>query len=165
MIEVIEFNKTLYPKFQSNGNAARFCRPFASEVCKGEGFDIGYGKEEWKFPGAIGVDLAIDPTYNANYLPPLTVDYIHSSHCLEHIPNWSESLLYWASKIRSGGTLFLYLPDFSQKYWRTWSNKKHIHNLEPHLISEFLIECGLFKNIFVSGVDNYNSFIAMAEKI
>lgn len=165
MVEVIEFNKTIYPKFQTNGGASRFCRPFALEVCTGEGFDIGYCKDEWKFPGAIGIDPAVNPEYHADKLPPLIVDYVHSSHCIEHLPNWSKTLLYWASRIRSGGTLFLYLPDFSQKYWRSWHNLKHVHNLQPHILREFLIECGFFKNIFVSGVDNYNSFTCFAEKI
>jgi len=45
MIEIIEFQGHRYPKFQSDGNAARFCRPFALEVCKGVGFDIGYSRE------------------------------------------------------------------------------------------------------------------------
>jgi hypothetical protein len=27
--------------------------------------------------------------------------------------------------LNENGTLFLYLPDYSQEYWRPWNNKKH----------------------------------------
>jgi predicted SAM-dependent methyltransferase len=51
-------------------------------------------------------------------LPDELVDYIYSSHCLEHVDNWIETLEYWIKNLKDGGILFLYLPDFSQKYWR-----------------------------------------------
>jgi len=40
MIETIEFKNKIYPKFQSNGFASRFCFPFALEVCNGIGYEI-----------------------------------------------------------------------------------------------------------------------------
>lgn len=165
MINTIEHNGNIYPAFQANGNAARFCMPFAMEVCTGTGFDIGYCKEEWKLPHAIGIEPAIDNRFDAMNLPDIKVDFVMSSHVLEHIPNWSGALNYWMTFLKKGGTLFLYLPDFSQTYWNSWNNKKHIHNFEPHILRRFLIDSGNFKNIFVSGVDAYNSFICMAEKI
>jgi len=42
-MKTIRFNKKEYPAFQTNGNAARFIMPFAQEVCKGKGLDIGCG--------------------------------------------------------------------------------------------------------------------------
>lgn len=164
-IEVVTHRGIDYPAFQTNGNAARFCRPFALEVCKGEGFDIGCGKEEWAFPGAICIDPVLNEMYHAQNLPMMQVDYIHSSHCLEHVPDWVGTLEYWTKHIKSGGTLFLYLPDWSQTYWRVYSNRKHLHTFTPELLKDYLEQSGKYKNIFVSGVDAYNSFIAMAEKI
>lgn len=164
MINTIEFNGKTYPAFQANGNAARFCKPFAMEVCIGTGFDIGYCKEEWKLPHAIGIEPTVDSRFNAMNLPDIKVDFIFSSHCAEHLPNWVEALNYWTTFLKKGGTLFLYLPDFSQTYWNSWNNKKHIHNFEPHILRRFLEDSGSYTNIFVSGVDAYNSFICMAEK-
>ncbi len=163
-VEVITHQGKEYPKFQSNGNAARFCRPFALEVCKGEGFDIGYSKEEWKFPSAIGIEPSINQMYHALHLPDIKVDYIFSSHMLEHSDNWVDCLEYWADFIKPGGVLFLYLPDYSQTYWRCWFNKKHRHTFTPEIIRDYLVSTGKFKNIFVSGVDAYNSFTAFCEK-
>lgn len=164
-IETIEHQFIKYPAFQGNGNSARFCMPFAKEVCKGIGFDIGYSKEEWKFPGAIGIEPSINPEFHATNLPAGEVDYIFSAHCLEHTYNWVDCLEYWASKIKKGGTLFLYLPDYSQTYWRVWNNRKHIHTFNPQILKDYLMQCGHYTNIFVSGVDAYNSFTCMAEKI
>ncbi|HXP49873.1 MAG TPA: hypothetical protein VN922_07970, partial [Bacteroidia bacterium] len=69
MIETIEFKDEVYPKFQSEGFAAKFAFPFAKEVCIGEGFDIGCNRKEWAFPGAIMIDPAINKEYDAMKLP------------------------------------------------------------------------------------------------
>ena len=165
-IEIITHRDKVYPKFQSNGNAARFCMAFANEVCKGTGYDIGYSKEEWKLPGALGIEPSINPDFHATKLPSLgQVDYIFSAHCLEHTYNWVECLDYWTTQIKPGGVLFLYLPDWSQTYWRVFSNRKHIHTFKPEIIRDYLEQSGNYRNIFVSGVDAYNSFTAFAEKI
>lgn len=163
-IEVVTHRDQQYPKFQTTGGASRFCMPFALEVCKGVGFDIGYSKEEWKMPRAIGIEPEINPEFHAMSLPPITVDFIFSSHCLEHTDNWVDCLNYWTSKIRGGGTIFLYLPDWSQTYWRCYSNRKHVHTFFPELIRDYLQQSGEYTKIFVSGIDAYNSFICMAEK-
>jgi len=162
-MELIEFENEKYPKFQSQGNASQFAIPFATHFCKGIGFDIGFCKEEWKLPGAIGIDKTEE--YDANNLPCMdgTMDFIYSSHCLEHVDNWIETLEYWISKIKNGGILFLYLPDFSQKYWRPWNNKKHRHCFTSEIMKMFLQDHKM-KNIICSGVDLNNSFMVVCEK-
>lgn len=166
MIDVIEFKKETYPAFQASGNASRFAFPFAMEVCKGIGFDIGYSKPEWKFPGAIGIEPSIDFTHDAMNLPDMKVDYVFSSHMVEHFKgNWSDLLDYWGTKLKPTGTLFLYLPHPSQSYWLPMHNKKHIHSLSPDLIRKYLEYSEKYKNIFISGVDLNNSFMVMAEHL
>jgi predicted SAM-dependent methyltransferase len=162
-MEIVNFADENYPKFQTQGNASQFSIPFAKHFCKGVGYDIGYCKEEWKFPEAIGIDKNETSLYDANNLPNNFVDYIYSSHCLEHVDNWIDTLEYWISKIKSGGILFLYLPDFSQKYWRPWNNRKHKHCLTPELLKNFMIDHKM-KNIFTSGIDLNNSFMIVCEK-
>ena len=163
MIETIHFKGETFPMFQAQGNAAQFALPFAKKVCKGTGFDIGFCKLEWKFPGAVGIDLCVDDEYNAFNLPDYTVDYIFSSHCLEHLNSWVSALEYWVSRLKPGGVLFLYLPHKTQKYWRPYYNRKHIHSLDPELIQEFLTDLNM-KNIFISSYDLNNSFYVIAVK-
>lgn len=164
-MDTIEFNGKTYPAFQTNGNAARFCMPFALEICKGVGYDIGCNRKEWAFPGSEMIDIEINQIYHAHLLPQKDVDYIFSSHCLEHVHDWVDALDLWTGVIKPGGHLFLYLPDYSQEYWRPWNNRKHVNIFTPEIIKDYLQHTGKYKNIFVSGVDPYNSFIAFAEKI
>lgn len=184
MIETIEFRGRDYPKLQSTGFAARFAFPFAQEICKGHGLDIGCGRLEWCFPGAVPVDPEVNSSYDweAMSLPNNFKDhsaegwdYIFSSHCLEHLPDWVGALDYWHTKLRPGGVLFLYLPHPSQDYWLPWNNRKHLHSLSPELLRDYFWSFGtddgelkerrpIWSNIFVTEHDLNNSFYAIAEK-
>lgn len=163
MIDTIEFKGRIYPKFQSEGFAAQFAIPYAQKVCKGVGFDIGCNRPEWSFPGSVKIDPLINPLFNAFDLPKYQVDYIFSSHCLEHLPNWVDALDLWHEHLKQGGVLFLYLPDFSQVYWRPWHNRKHTICFTPEIIKAYFIDKG-YKNVFCSGVDLNNSFMIFGEK-
>ena len=162
-MQVVEYKKNWYPKFQTEGNASQFAIPFAKHVCSGVGYDIGCMKPEWAFPGATPIDLDFDDPWDADNLPPDPVDYIFSSHCLEHVPDWVATMNYWYDNLKKGGTLFLYLPDFSQVYWRPWNNRKHRHVFTPEIIESYMFERG-YDNIFVSGIDLNNSFMVMGDK-
>lgn len=164
MIQTTEYKGELYPIFQTEGNAAKFAIPFAQQICNGKGYDIGCNRLEWCMPGAIPIDPVIDPSNDALNLPDEEVDFIFSSHCLEHISDWVGVLDYWKTKIKPGGVLFLYLPHPDQIYWRPWNNRKHVHILDPKYIKEYLVDRG-FKNVFVSERDLNHSFICIAEKI
>ena len=163
MIDTITFNNKLYPAFQAEGHAAQFAMPFAKHVCKGTGYDVGCNKPEWALPGAVPIDLTFNNGFNAENLPEGEVDYIFSSHCLEHIASdWYGILQYWKSKIKPGGTLFLYLPDYSQEYWRPWNNRKHVHAFTPRIIADAFDALDL-SNRFISEIDLNNSFMAMGQ--
>ncbi len=165
MIKTILYKDNEYPEFQSTGNAAQFAIPYALHVCKGKGVDIGCSKKEWSYPGSIPIDLAFNDNYDAYNLPfkDKSLDYIFSSHCLEHLPNWVCALDYWTEKLKRKGTLFLYLPHYSQRYWRPWNNRKHIHIFTGNEISDYLNDKG-YDKIFKSKPDLNNSFMIMAEK-
>lgn len=164
-MELISFNGKVYPKFQSIGNAAQFAIPYAKHFCNGIGVDVGCNNLDWKFPGAFPIDPEIDKRYHAMKFPDThqELDYVFSSHCLEHIPNWVDVLDYWVSKLKVGGTLFLYLPDYSQEYWRPWNNRKHINIFTTKIIKDYLIHKN-FINIFESGVDLNNAFMVVGQK-
>lgn len=174
-MEVIEYNGREYPRLQAEGFASQYAFQFAEKFCQGYGLDIGYCKPEWKLPGAVGVDEGrkcdnqmeyIKPLVNATNFENTDLDYIFSSHCLEHLNDWVGVLNYWSTKIRSGGTMFLYLPNADyQEYWRPFSNRKHMSWLTPNMLEEYFMFRG-WKNIFVTqGYDLNGSFYAVAEKI
>lgn len=162
MIKTIKHLDNTYPELQSYGYAAQFAIPYAKHVCTGVGVDIGCNRTEWAFPGALCVDPAINE-YDALNFPGENLDYVFSSHCLEHLTDWVNVLDYWTSKLRVGGVLFLYLPDYSQTYWRPWHNRKHVNIFTPQIIADYLRDTG-YTNIFKSGVDLNNAFMVIAEK-
>lgn len=162
-MKIIKFNNKKYPHFQSEGNASQFAIPYAKHFCVGVGYDIGCMKKEWAFPGAIPIDLSFNDSFDALNLP-IKVDYIFSSHMLEHTPDWVNVLDYWYNQLKKNGILFLYLPDYTQEYWRPWNNKKHVNIFTPEIINDWLVHKG-FSNIYISGVDLNNSFMAVGEKV
>jgi hypothetical protein len=167
MLETIKFNDTPYPKFQSEGFAAQFAFPFASKIIKDAniGFDIGCNRVEWALPGAIPIDPVINE-YDAMHLPEdIYPEYIFSSHMLEHYKgSWVDVLEYWKTKLQPGGILFLYLPHYSQLYWRSFNNRKHVHNFTPAVLKDYFMNGG-WTDIFVTeGWDLNNSFYAVARK-
>ncbi len=164
MVELIHFQNEKYFKFQSEGFAAQFVFPFAEKICKGKGVDVGFHRTEWILKGSIGIDPIINPQWNAKNFPDFCneLDYIFSSHCLEHIPDWVDVLNYWDSRIKNGGVIFLYLPDYSQKYWRAWNNRKHVSVLSSQILKDYFEDKGY--HVFNTGVDLNNSFSVVAIK-
>jgi predicted SAM-dependent methyltransferase len=162
-MNLINFKNKDYPYFQCEGFASQFAFPYAKKFCDGEGYDIGCMKKEWSFPGSIPIDLSFNDGYHALNLPKKNVDYIFSSHCLEHITDWVTVMDYWYENLKDGGILFLYLPDYSQEYWRPWNNRKHVNIFSPKIIEDYLSHKN-YKNIFVSGIDLNNSFMVVCEK-
>jgi predicted SAM-dependent methyltransferase len=163
VIETIEFKDKSYPLFQAKGNASQFAIPFAKHFCSGKGVDVGFHKQEWKYPGAIGADLNDESNeYHAGLLPE-GLDYIYSSHCLEHISDWVATIEYWTSALKSGGVLFLYLPHREQEYWLPWNNRKHLHILDAEMVVSCMEKFG-FQNIFSSDRDLNDSFMVVGEK-
>ena len=163
MIDTIIYKKNYYPKFQEEGYASQFAIPYAKHFCKGFGVDIGCNRMEWCFPGAIGIDLNFNDGRTAYDFEYKNLDYVYSSHCLEHLPDWIGAIDYWISKLKKGGVLFLYLPDYSQEYWRPWNNRKHLHIFNQDIIVDFMRN-RYMTNIFASGVDMNNSFMVVGEK-
>lgn len=162
-IHSLSFNGKKYPAFQAEGNAAQFAIPYAKHSCVGKGYDIGCMKKEWAFPGAIPIDLCFDDPWDALNLPDEKVDYIFSSHCLEHLSDWVKVLDYWTTCLKPEGVMFLYLPDYSQEYWRPWNNRKHFNIFTPEIIKDYMLH-SKFENVYASGVDLNNAFMVMGNK-
>jgi len=162
-MDLVEYKNKKYPRFQTIGNASQFAIPFAKYFCQGHGYDIGCNRVEWAYPGAVPIDPLISDSYDAYNLPVGQVDYIFSSHCLEHLADWVQALDYWTEHIKPGGILFLYLPHYDQEYWRPWNNRKHQHVLTADMISDYMADRG-YCNIFSSGRDLNHSFTVVGQR-
>jgi len=162
-MKTITFNNINYPLYESEGDASQFAIPFAKHFCSGTGYDIGCSKIEWSFPGSIPIDINLPDEYDALNLPHPDVDYIYSSHCLEHVDNWVIVMDYWYKSLKPGGVLFLYLPHYSQEYWRPWNNYKHKHIFTPTIIVDYMKNRG-YHEIFHSERDLNDSFMVVGEK-
>lgn len=169
MIDTIVYDGQIVPKYISEGFHAQYIFPIATKVCIGLGLDIGCGREDWKLPGSFGIDPKLDMKYDAYHLPqqgPNGWDYIFSSHCLEHLPDYVKALRYWTDSLKVGGTLFLYLPHYKCKHWRPhvkMNSAVHLHQFDPIQMREILTEIG-YENVFVSDCDLAYSFAAMGTK-
>lgn len=77
--------------------------------------DIGYrGKSGSRVPiveGAIGVDMDY-PDYDGLALPfaDESQNCVYSSHCLEHISNWKDTLREWHRVTKIGGFIVIVVP-------------------------------------------------------
>jgi SAM-dependent methyltransferase len=91
-------------------------------------------------PHAIGVDRDF-PGYDGKTLPfsDQSQDAVHSSHCLEHIPDPSHALADWFRVLRIGGYLILTVPH-QQLYERKptptsrWGGNEHHRFYTPAVL-------------------------------
>lgn len=160
---LFEYRGKKYPTYLRDGNAMQYILPIAKKFCVGEGMDIGGGK--WPMPGAFLIDAShVDARFRDPCNLPLgDVDYIFSSHCLEHLGNPVAALEHWKEKLRPGGTLFLYLPHPEMEYWKPQFCRKHLHSWMPGQMSQLLGDLG-FVDAMVGGRDLAWSFAAVAFK-
>lgn len=117
------------------------------EYTRGLGLDIGCGPYK-AFPHFIGVDNKIDTQLfgiemepdnvvdDASYLPQVAtekLDFVFSSHLLEHIVDYEAALEEWWRIIKVGGHLVLYLPhkDLYPNIGQPGSNPDHKHDFVP----------------------------------
>lgn len=113
---------------------------FFERFCKGEGLDIGCGNDV-VIKGCYGWDLAHG---DAQYLATIedeSLDYVYSSHCLEHMVDVRVALKNWFRVLRKGGYLLLYIPerDLYEKRKRLPSrfNPHHRHMFKLGQSDEF----------------------------
>jgi ubiquinone/menaquinone biosynthesis C-methylase UbiE len=92
---------------------------FATKYFVGLGLDIGAGNDPLQqyvefFPLCGGI-LSWDMEQgDAQYLQTIaneTMDFIHASHCLEHMTNPMVALINWIRVVKPGGYLIITVPD------------------------------------------------------
>lgn len=129
---------------------------------RGRGLDLGCGI--WKtYPHFIGVDnlkqwgSTPSPSYemavkmnidvvtdcdNLEMFASGSMDFVFSSHLLEHIKDAEKALKEWWRVVKIGGHLVLYLPhkDFYPNVGREGANPDHKHDFIPKDIIAFMKE-------------------------
>lgn len=125
---------------------------------KGRGLDIGAGTFK-VLPHVISVDNCIDVSlFGMPVMPDVRIqdavsldifasqsmDFIYSSHLLEHMENPEKALKEWWRVLKVKGYLVLYLPheDLYPKVGEEWANKDHKHNLNEEKIIQWMQEIG-----------------------
>ncbi len=161
---IYEYKGKIYPTYLKNGNAVGHIEKIALHFCQGKGLDIG-GMYSWVLPGAIPINIMDDILpYDAYNLPETKdLDYIFSSHCLEHLEQPIDALQYWLDHIKSGGTLFVYLPSKKMEYWLPENNKKHLQLWDPIDMVAIFKTLGL-KDITYCEQDGYWSYFVCGFK-
>lgn len=118
---------------------------FGTRYFVGDGIDVGGGYDPlWSyrelFPAIRSCrnwDLADGDAQEMAGVPDDTFDFVHSSHCLEHMVDPFEALANWFRILRPGGHLVVLVPDedlYEQGVWpSTWnSDHKRTFTLYKH---------------------------------
>jgi ADP-heptose:LPS heptosyltransferase/predicted SAM-dependent methyltransferase len=138
------------------GNEAAKVRFEIVQYTRGKGIDLGCGPSK-AFPHFIGVDSGKDAALfniemrpdvvcedacNLDFIDDGDLDFVFSSHLLEHIQNTGAALTEWWSKIKVGGHLVLYLPDRSlyPNIGTEGSNPDHKHDFDQGVIMRAMLD-------------------------
>ena len=155
-----QYRGELYPDYLNHGNARQFIAETALPYCQGKGIDVG--ADRWPLAGTI--PIRNEPDVNAYKLDCFedgSLDFVFSSHCLEHLEKWQDALCLWIRKLKPGGVLFLYLPHESMKLWNPggpWVGYLHKWKPRHEILIPFLKDHGLEIIDFNPGRDHYWSF-------
>lgn len=143
---IYEYRGALYPSYLKTGNACQHIAATARHFCRGSGLDIGAGK--WPLQGALAVDAAQGDDVLSLPVMEGGWDYVFSSHCLEHLPDYVAALEHWRERLRPGGVLFLYLPSPQMTYWLPQHCKRHRSVFHPADTAQLLRDLGFVDVIF-----------------
>lgn len=109
---------------------------FATTYFKGDGIDIGAGKDtldkyHQQFPLMTSLTAYDQEDGDAQFMenvPDNHFDFVHSSHCLEHIPDPYLAYTHWLRICKPGGHVIVMVPDedlYEQGVWPSNFNPDH----------------------------------------
>jgi ADP-heptose:LPS heptosyltransferase/predicted SAM-dependent methyltransferase len=125
------------------GNEADKCKWDIVPYTAGRGLDLGCGQfkafdhfigvdngHHW---GAKGVDVMVDTCEKLSIFADSSMDFVFSSHLLEHIEDTEAALKEWMRVIKNDGYLILYLPhkDYYPNVGQEGANPDHKHDFLP----------------------------------
>jgi len=156
-----------YPDYLMMGGASHAVSKTALKYCRGSGIDVGAGY--WPLDGAIPVDLEHGPGAGRTLseFQDGSLDYVFSSHCLEHIEGWQSELRKWVGKLKHGGGVFLYLPHPDCTIWHPGSpfvGNGHKWIPSPTVVADALRGVGCEVEAREDGPDAMRSFWVWARR-
>jgi ADP-heptose:LPS heptosyltransferase/predicted SAM-dependent methyltransferase len=127
-----------------------------AQYTRGLGLDIGCGPHK-AFPHFIGVDSkkdtalfgiemepdnVVEDAASLPQVPTGKLDFVFSSHLLEHIEDYQGALREWWRIIKVGGHMVLYLPhrDLYPRIGQPGANPDHKHDFKPQDIIDTMTE-------------------------
>ena len=129
----------------------------AAPYLRGRGVDLGAGTFK-VLPHAMSVDnghheafgmhinpdVRIEDAQDLSIFGSQSMDFVYSSHLLEHIENPQKALKEWWRILRVKGYLVLYLPhdELYPKVGEPGANPDHKHNLNEKLVEGWMQELG-----------------------
>ncbi|MCH9835299.1 class I SAM-dependent methyltransferase, partial [bacterium] len=138
----------------SLGNEAGKIKWDLVEYTNGVGLDLGCGHSK-AFPhfigvdnghhwGTAGADIAVKTCEDLSIFAGQSMDFVFSSHLLEHIQDTKVALKEWWRVLKVGGRLCLYLPhkDLYPNCGQPGSNPDHKHDFMPDDIEGIMKELG-----------------------
>lgn len=140
------------------GNEAAKIKYDIVPYTRGRGLDIGCGGFK-AYEHFIGVDnmhhaqefgwqykpdMAIDDAMKLDVFASQSMDFVFSSHLLEHMPDPERTLREWWRVIKPGGYLVLYLPDdeLYPKMGTEGANPDHKHDLNRTKVCAWMQDVG-----------------------
>lgn len=159
----------------ANGHGIDRILPLALKMCKGRGIDIGGGNSGHnkvsKIPGAEIVDIAIPgsgTSANLSRFEDGSLDFVFSSHALEHTIEVERSVNEAFRVLKPGGTYFLYLPHESHKEWNPLINPevRRVHRWQPthNGVGRLLLFVGFLPIYMEPQPDVHYGWLAIARK-
>lgn len=140
------------------GNEAAKIKYDIVAYTRGKGIDLGCGPNK-AFPHFIGVDsckdtelfhieikpdVVCEDACKLDFIDAGTLDFVFSSHLLEHIEDTHAALTEWWSRLKVGGHLVLYLPhrDLYPRIGTHGSNPDHKHDFNEYDIRNAMTQVG-----------------------
>lgn len=136
------------------GNEAAKIRWELVEYTSGQGLDLGCGQFK-AFPhfvgvdnghhwGMKGVDVHVDTCENLGIFASQSMDFVFSSHLLEHIVDTKKALAEWFRVLKNDGYLILYLPhkELYPNCGEKGANPDHKHDFMPEDVIKVMKEVG-----------------------
>ena len=154
----------LYPDYLKFGAAVEAVKPLAAKYCQGRGVDIG--ASDWPLPGARAIeDNEEENAYRINEADA-SLDFVFSSHTLEHLDKPWDALTEWGRVLRDDGILFLYLPHPACLMWKAEHLKFHLWNPDPASLEQHLAADNDYEILYITYLpDAFFSFVVVARKI
>ena len=105
---------------------------------KGQGVDIGAGNDPLRIPqgNVIAWDQPQGDASRIEGVPDASMDFVYSSHCLEHLQDLRLALWNWMRVLKPQGILYVAVPDYriyEKLNWPSPFNGDHKHSFSLEL--------------------------------